>query len=132
MFPAQLEQLVLPIALPLITEDVQLKVPPGIVELKGTLQEAPLQIVTLDAEPTGIGLTVTFCKVVVVFPCPSFAVQVTAVIPNGNTEGALLVYVTVPQLSFPVGVPKERVTPEVKLQVEISAGATIMGTSASV
>src|SRR5260221_11724275 len=41
-----------------------------------------------------------------VFPLLSTTVQVTTFVPNGITAGALLVTVTIPQLSVVTGVPK--------------------------
>src|SRR4051812_31671359 len=54
----------------------------------------------------------TCCWHVAVFPLLSVAVQVTRFVPTGNCVGALLVIVTVPQLSLAVALP--RVTPLAK------------------
>ena len=69
---------------------------------------------------------VTFCVAVAVLPCPSFAVQVTTVVPGRKVAGALLVNVTVPQLSLPVGVPNPTVV-AARLQIDIAAGAVMVG-----
>src|SRR6266446_4597684 len=73
----------------------------------------------------------TRCWQVAVLPLLSVAVQVTRLVPLGNCAGALLVIVTVPQLSLAVGLP--RATPVAK-QVPAftltvtSAGQVIVGT----
>src|SRR5262249_35695192 len=53
-----------------------------------------------------VSRTMTCCWQVEVFPLLSVAVQVTRLVPRGNCAGALLVTVTVPQLSLVVGLPK--------------------------
>jgi hypothetical protein len=50
-----------------------------------------------------VSTTVTVVEAVAVFPEPSFAVNVTVVVPSGNTAGALLTTVTTVQLSVAVG-----------------------------
>jgi hypothetical protein len=64
-----------------------------------------------------------------VFPDPSFTVQVTVVVPSGNTAGALFVIVATEQLSAVTGVPKAMlaaIQPVVVFAV-IAAGAVIVG-----
>src|SRR5258706_2502787 len=73
----------------------------------------------------------TRCWHVAVLPLLSVAVQVTRLVPLGNCAGALLVIVTVPQLSLAVGLP--RATPVAKQAPEFtltvtSAGQVIVGT----
>ena len=54
----------------------------------------PLQIKVLDkltAVTAKLEVTVTVCILVAVLPHASVAVHTTVVVPNGNTEGALLV-----------------------------------------
>src|SRR5256885_12190080 len=65
-----------------------------------------------------------------VLPLLSVTVQVTRLVPVGNCAGALLVIVTVPQLSLAVGLP--RATPVAKQAPEFtltvtSAGQVIVG-----
>src|SRR4030095_15448869 len=70
-------------------------------------------------------VTITFCVQVAVFPLASDAVQVTTVVPIGNTDGALLTMAILPgQLSVAVGVP--RLTP-VALQFALAATLTVAG-----
>src|SRR5438445_9142063 len=61
---------------------------------------------------TWLSRTTTRCWQVAVLPLLSVAVQVTRLVPVGNCAGALLVIVTVPQLSFAIGLP--RATPVAK------------------
>src|SRR5258708_33477080 len=49
--------------------------------------------------------TTTRCWQVALLPLLSVAVQVTRLVPMGNCAGALLVIVTVPQLSLAIGLP---------------------------
>ena len=70
-------------------------------------------------------MIVTSCVAVEVLPCESCAVQVTVVVPKPNVAGALLVNVTPPQLSVPVGVPKDTVTPAVKLHCVYAPGTDV-------
>ncbi len=76
-----------------------------------------------------LSVTVTTWVAVAVLPDPSVTVQVTVVLPNGNTEGALLVTEATVQLSPVVGVPNE--TPvavhPVLVVAEIAAGAVMVG-----
>src|SRR5438445_4808757 len=73
----------------------------------------------------------TRCWQVAVLPLLSVAVQVTRLVPVRNCAGALLVIVTVPQLSLAVGLPKTtpvaKQAPELTLTVT-SAGQVIVGT----
>src|SRR5207302_411346 len=76
----------------------------------------------------------TRCWQVAVLPLLSVTVQVTRFVPVGNCAGALLVIVTVPQLSFAVGLPNA--TPVAKQAPELtvtvtSAGQGIVGTCVS-
>src|SRR5882672_3987851 len=75
--------------------------------------------------------TTTRCWQLAVLPLLSVAVQVTRLVPVGNCAGALLVIVTVPQLSFAVGLPRATLVakqaPELTLTVT-SAGQVIVGT----
>src|SRR5438876_8237603 len=72
----------------------------------------------------------TRCWQVAVLPLLSVAVQVTRFVPVGNCAGALLVIVTVPQLSLAVGLPNAtpvaKQAPEFTLTVT-SAGQVIVG-----
>src|SRR5258708_32138196 len=72
----------------------------------------------------------TRCWQVAVLPLLSVAVQVTRLVPVGNCAGALLVIVTVPQLSLAVGLPNAtpvaKQAPELTLTVT-SAGQVIVG-----
>src|SRR2546422_10227533 len=61
---------------------------------------------------TWLSRTTTRCWQVAVLPLLSVPVQVTRLVPVGNCAGALLVIVTVPQLSLVVGLP--RATPVAK------------------
>src|SRR5437870_3359003 len=74
--------------------------------------------------------TTTRCWQVAVLPLLSVAVQVTRLVPVGNCAGALLVIVTVPQLSLAVGLPNAtpvaKQAPEFTLTVT-SAGQVIVG-----
>src|SRR5207245_657439 len=54
---------------------------------------------------TWLSRTMTRCWQVAVLPLLSVAVQVTRLVPVGNCAGALLLTVTVPQLSLAVGLP---------------------------
>jgi hypothetical protein len=54
-----------------------------------------------------LSITVTVCMDIAVFPDPSVTVHVTAVVPNGNVAGALLVTEATVQLSAVVGTPSE-------------------------
>ena len=56
-----------------------------------------------------MSLTVTVCVLIVTFPDPSVAVQVTVVTPIGYVAGALLINVTVVQLSVATGAVNETV-----------------------
>src|SRR5438093_832201 len=80
---------------------------------------------------TWLSRTTTRCRHVAVPPLLSIAVQVTRLVPVGNCAGALLVTVTVPQLSLAVGLPNAtpvaKQTPEFALTVT-SAGQVIVGT----
>src|SRR5882672_10338519 len=69
--------------------------------------------------------TITRCWQVAVFPLPSVAVQVTTLVPAANCAGALLVTVTVPQLSLAVGLP--RATPVAKQVPELTFTVTSVG-----
>src|SRR2546427_3054735 len=73
----------------------------------------------------------TRCWQVAALPLLSIAVQVTRLVPVGNCAGALLVIVTVPQLSLAVGLPNAtpvaKQAPELTLTVT-SAGQVIVGT----
>ena len=64
-----------------------------------------------------LSITVTVCVQVAVFPDGSVTVQVTVVLPNANTEGALFVVEAMEQLSWLVGLPKD--TPEA-VQIPLS------------
>ena len=56
-------------------------------------------------------LTVTLCTFENVWPLSvSVTVQVTAVTPTGNSEGALLVGVLVPHETWPIAVPSDKST----------------------
>ena len=57
-----------------------------------------------------LSVTVTTCDAVAVFPAASVTVQTTVVVPSGNVAGALLVTVTVVQLSAATGLPKLAIT----------------------
>src|SRR5439155_4208849 len=80
---------------------------------------------------TWLSRTTTRCWQVAVLPLLSVAVQVTRFVPVGNCAGALLVTVTVPQLSLAVGLPNgtpvAKQAPEFTLTVT-SAGQVIVGT----
>src|SRR5438309_420262 len=80
---------------------------------------------------TWLSRTMTRCWQVAVLPLLSVAVQVTRFVPVGNCAGALLVTVTVPQLSLAVGLPNgtpvAKQAPEFTLTVT-SAGQVIVGT----
>src|SRR5881409_1478671 len=80
---------------------------------------------------TWLSRTTTRCWQVAVLPLLSVAVQVTRLVPVGNCAGALLVIVTVPQLSLAVGLPNAtpvaKQAPELTLTVT-SAGQVIVGT----
>src|SRR6266704_753982 len=80
---------------------------------------------------TWLSRTTTRCWHVAVLPLLSVAVQVTRLVPVGNCAGALLVIVTVPQLSLAVGLPNAtpvaKQAPELTLTVT-SAGQVIVGT----
>ena len=52
-----------------------------------------------------LSVTVMVCAQEAVFPDGSVTVQTTVVLPNGNTEGALLVVEAMEQLSLLVGLP---------------------------
>ena len=79
-------------------------------------------------------ITVTYCTSEAVFPLRSVAVQVTAVMPIGNTVGALLLIEGLEQLSVAVAVPSE--TPVAwqavaRVATLTSAGAVITGATDS-
>ena len=81
-----------------------------------------------------LSVTVTVWEAVAVLPLPSVTVQVTVVVPNGNTVGALLVTEATEQLSDVVGVPNETpeaVQPELVF-AETDAGAVMVGFTLSV
>ena len=63
------------------------------------------------------------------FPLASVAIQVTVVVPAENCIGALLVTLTIVQLSVTTGVPKFTFdAPQVNVDgIVIAAGATITG-----
>ena len=74
----------------------------------------PLLVVVVTANGAVIvgivvSLTVTVCVLIVTFPDPSVAVQVTVVTPIGYVAGALLINVTVVQLSVATGAVNETV-----------------------
>src|SRR5437867_4667154 len=69
--------------------------------------------------------TITRCWQVALLPLPSVAVQVTRLVPTGNCGGALLVTVTVPQLSLAVGLPNA--TPVAKQVPEFTFTVTSVG-----
>src|SRR5437773_747601 len=79
---------------------------------------------------TWVSRTTTRCWQLAVLPLLSVAVQVTRLVPVGNCAGALLVIVTVPQLSLAVGLPNAtpvaKQAPEFTLTVT-SAGQVIVG-----
>jgi hypothetical protein len=84
---------------------------------------------------SSISVTVTICSQVAMFPLPSVTVQVTVVLPSGNTAGASLVTEAIEQLSSTVGVP--RTTPlavhsSASVFTATGAGQTIVGSSTSV
>ncbi len=91
------EQSFPPITDPTVTTCVQLKVVPTTVEFKGTLEDVPLHITTLDAEPTGLSLIVTLKEQVEV-PHELVAVQVTTVVPLVKVEPDAGEQTTVPPL----------------------------------
>src|SRR5258708_14287669 len=66
--------------------------------------------------------TTTRCWQVALLPLLSVAVQVTRLVPLGNCAGALLVIVTVPQLSLAIGLP--RATPVAKQAPEFTVTHT--------
>src|SRR3989441_56072 len=74
---------------------------------------------------TWLSRTTTRCWQVAVLPLLSVAVQVTRLVPVGNCAGALLVIVTVPQLSLAVGLPKA--TPVAKQAPEFTLTVTSAG-----
>src|SRR5690348_267875 len=78
--------------------------------------------------------TNTCCWQVAVLPLLSVAVQVTRFVPTGNCAGALLVTVTVPQLSLTVGLPRMTLLAK-QLPTSVftvtSTGQVIVGTSVS-
>src|SRR5688500_9261027 len=77
--------------------------------------------------------TVTSWVAVEVFPDPSVTVQVTVVLPSGNTAGASLVTEATEQLSAVTGVP--RLTPDAEqvlsAETVTAFGAVIVGFSSS-
>jgi hypothetical protein len=78
-------------------------------------------------------VTVTVWVAVAVLPLPSVTVQVTTVVPIGNTAGALLLTLATEQLSAVTGVPK--LTLEAVHEVATTftfAGAVIVGLMLSV
>ena len=64
-----------------------------------------------------VSLTITVCVAVDVLSLLSVTVQVTMVVPNGKLAGALLLTVTVPQLSDTTGVPRLTVAEQLLLLV---------------
>src|SRR2546428_8594078 len=53
-----------------------------------------------------VSLTIMVCAQVAVLPWVSVTVQITALVPTGNSVGALLVMITGPQLSETTGVAR--------------------------
>ncbi len=79
-----------------------------------------------------LSFTVTVWSQVVILPAPSATVQVTVVLPKGNTAGALFVTEAMSQLSLVTGVPKETFIAEQPLLVvvitfagQVTTGGTV-------
>ena len=122
-------------------------------ELEGvTLNDPPLQIFTFSSGidkrgvtvtvisngavivGTVLSFTVTVCVAVAMFPALSVTVQVTVVVPNGNTVGALLLTEATLQLSEVIGVPNVTLnaTQELFALTTKLTGATIVGFCVSI
>ena len=93
----------------------QLSVAVGAVHVAIPLQEPivlPIVMFAGKAVITGalLSTTVIICVAVAVLPAASVAVQITVVVPIGNATGALLLTVTVVQLSVAIALPKFAIT----------------------
>ena len=111
----------------------QLSVEPSLI-IEGVIVAKPFEfnwiviswVITLGSSTS---VTTTFWVAVAVFPNPSVTVQVTIVVPNRKTAGALELYEATVQLSATIGVPKA--TPvavhPVFVFIATSAGALIVG-----
>ena len=104
------------VVVPLVKVDplagIQLDVTPGQLSCAVTVQLArPVFVTTIFAGQTIVGAwlstTITRCVQLLALPHPSVAVQTTGFVPTGNCEGALLVTLTLPQLSKAVGLPSD-------------------------
>src|SRR3989441_10778849 len=73
---------------------------------------------------TWLSRTTTRCWQVAVLPLLSVAVQVTRLVPVGNWAGALLVIVTVLQLSLAVGLPRATSVSKHGAQLDLPASPT--------
>ena len=97
------------------TTPAQLSLAVGAVQVTTPLHEPTAFPITIFAGiPAIVGLvlsiTVTTCVAVAILPAPSVAVQITVVLPSGKVAGALLVTVTVVQLSAATELPKLAIT----------------------
>ena len=117
-------------ALLLIVTAPQLSLAIGLPKTTPVPKQAPafaLTVTSLGQVIVGCWLSVTMtrCWQVAVFPLLSVIVQVTRFVPAANCAGALLVIVTVPQLSLAVGLP--RTTPVAKQAPTFAFTVTSLG-----
>src|SRR6266568_8694630 len=122
-------------ALPVLSTVPQLSLAVGLPRATPVAKQAPEFTFTVTSAGhvivgTWLSRTTTRCWQLAVLPLLSVAVQVTRLVPVGNCAGALLVIVTVPQLSLADGLPNAtpvaKQAPEFTLTVT-SAGQVIVG-----
>ena len=93
---------------------VQVNVVPATVELNATLDAVALQIVCGEAEPTGVGLTVTVARKFV----PG-QLNMTGVIVKVTVTGAAVVFVRVPLIGVPAPLEAMPITDPVLSLVQV-------------